>query len=206
MTVIRIKILKQDALVIKYSIFFDSNIVIESVPVSETFWVNTQYFVQALSPEESPHGGIREEETHLLLPHRVQRYLETDGAGRVGDLLPGPLHPDPVPEAPGPLLATRHPHPEVEEPPLTGRFRPARDQQEEQLALVGNTLGTPPPALLLLIRIERYLAQKSSWFYLTSIVCGYVVLKIDDFGIEIDEEKSEESSSLWWMKSWNVWY
>ena len=36
MTVIRIKILKQDALVIKYSIFFDSNIVIESVPVSET--------------------------------------------------------------------------------------------------------------------------------------------------------------------------
>ena len=50
------------------------------------------------SPDEPPHGAVTQQETQLVLPHRVQPHLETHRGRGVADLLPRPLHCDPVSE------------------------------------------------------------------------------------------------------------
>ena len=113
--------------------------------------------VNSHSPYESPDSAIWQQEAGLVLPHGVQPDLQTDGGRHVADLLPAPGHRDLVPVPPRHSLAARQPHPEVEVASTnlaTAGLHPPGYQEEEEVIIKADTLGSPPPVLLILTKIQ----------------------------------------------------
>ena len=105
------------------------------------------------SPNKSPHSAIRQEEAGLVLSHRVQPDLQTDGRRHVADLFPVTEDSDLVSVRGRHTLVPRHPHPEVEVSStdfVTVGLHPPGYQEEEEVVVKADTLRSPPPVLLIL--------------------------------------------------------